>query len=104
MKHAVLLLFLVSFVSVLADAQDRDQRIADLEKQLAEAKSSISVLQKTIDSLSTDIMALHQPEKGPATDVTTAAKEESGGNLTLPAISPRGSLVPKMGATSTTVT
>src|SRR5258706_16066347 len=79
MKQPVLLLFLVSIASVLAYGQDRDQRIADLEKQLADAKSSIAVLQKTVDSLSTDIRALHQPEKGPATDVTAAAKEESEG-------------------------
>ena len=79
MKQVVILLVL-SIVAVFADAQDRDQRIADLEKQLAEAKSSIAVLQKTVDSLSTDILALHRPEKGPATDVTTGAKEDGAGN------------------------
>ena len=79
MKQARLLIFLVVIVPVLANAQDRDRRIADLEKQLAEAKSSIAVLQKTVDSLSTDIRALHEPEKQSATDVTTVAKEESGG-------------------------
>src|SRR5258706_2379489 len=78
MKQPVLLLFLVSIASVLAYGQDRDQRIADLEIQLAEAKSSIAVLQKTVDSLSTDIQELHQPEKGPATVATSLAKKEVG--------------------------
>src|SRR6476646_9548905 len=79
MKQARLLIFLMVIVPVLANAQDRDQRIADLEKQLADAKRSIAILQKTVDSLSTDIRALHEPEKQSATGVTTVAREESGG-------------------------
>ena len=79
MKQARLLLFLVVIVPVLMNAQDRDQRIAALEKQLAEAKNTIAVLQKTVDSLSTDIRALHEPEKQSAKVVTPVAREESGG-------------------------
>jgi hypothetical protein len=35
-------------------AEDRDQRIAELERQLAEARTGVATLQKTIESLSTD--------------------------------------------------
>jgi Phosphate-selective porin O and P len=82
MNQLALFLSLGSIFPALAEGQERDQRIADLERQLAEAKGSIAVLQKTIDSLSTDIRALRQPE-AEATAATTGAahgvKKEDGG-------------------------
>ena len=75
----IALLCLMSIIPMLADAQDRDQRIADLERKLAEAQSSVSVLQKTIESLSAEMQALREPE---SMAVAGAAKESGG---TLPA-------------------
>jgi hypothetical protein len=62
MKQLRLFLFLAGTIPALAAEQDRDQRIADLERQLTEARGSIAELQKTIDSLSTEVHALRQPE------------------------------------------
>jgi hypothetical protein len=66
MKKAALFLCLTVIIPALANGQDRDQRIADLERQLTEAKSSVAALQKTIESLSAEVRALRQPEPGPA--------------------------------------
>jgi hypothetical protein len=55
MKQAALFLCLTGFIPVLADGQDRDQRIADLERQPTEAKGTVAALQKTIESLSTQV-------------------------------------------------
>jgi hypothetical protein len=71
MKQAALLLCLASILPALADGQDRDQRIADLERQLTEAKGSVAALQKTIESLSKEVQALRQPES--KSDVATTA-------------------------------
>ena len=46
MKQISLFLCLAGIIPALVDGQDRDQRIADLEKQLTEAKGSIAALQK----------------------------------------------------------
>jgi len=61
-KHFALFLFFASIVPALADGQDRDQRIANLERQLADAKGSVAVLQKTIESLSKEVQALRKPD------------------------------------------
>ena len=61
MKPVALFLCLTSIIPALAAGQDRDQRIADLERQLAEAKNGVATLQKTIESLSTEVQALRQP-------------------------------------------
>ncbi|MBZ5677196.1 MAG: OprO/OprP family phosphate-selective porin [Acidobacteriia bacterium] len=82
MKQVALFLCLTGFVAALADGQDRDKRIADLERQLTEAKGSVAALQKTIDSLATEVQALRQPgsKAAPATAAATpVAKETSGG-------------------------
>ena len=82
MKQLALFLCLTNIIPALAVGQDRDQRFAELERQLTEAKSSIAVLQKTIESLSTEMQALRQPETKPAATTTGAkpgGKEESGG-------------------------
>ena len=71
----IALLCLMSTIPMLADAQDRDQRIADLERKLAEAQSSVSVLQKTIESLSAEMQALREPA---SMAVAGAAKEPGG--------------------------
>jgi hypothetical protein len=51
-------------VSVVASArgQDRDQRIAELERKLVEANGSITALQKTVESLSNAVQELRQPD------------------------------------------
>ena len=81
MKQLALFLCLTNIIPALAVGQDRDQRFAELARQLTEAKSSIAVLQKTIESLSTEMQALRQPESRPAAATTGAkpvGKEESG--------------------------
>jgi hypothetical protein len=62
MKTAAFFFCLASIVPAIPDDKDRDQRIADLERQLAEAKSSVAGLQKTIETLSTEVRALRGPE------------------------------------------
>jgi len=65
MKIPVLLAILVSLTSPVASSQDRDTRIADLDKKLAAARETASALQKTIDSLATELASLRQPENAP---------------------------------------
>jgi hypothetical protein len=68
-----LFLCLSSIIPALAAGQDRDQRIADLERQLTEAKASVETLQKTIESLSKEVQALRPPESKSDVGTTTAA-------------------------------
>ena len=73
MKQVALFLCLTGIIPALADGQDRDEHIADLERKLAEAKGSVAALQKTIESLSTEVQALRQPDAKSALVVATAA-------------------------------
>src|SRR5258708_23457667 len=73
MKPLALFLCLTAIIPALAMAQERDQRIADLERQLMEAKGSVAALQKTIESLSAEVKALHEPESKSAIATTGAA-------------------------------
>jgi hypothetical protein len=79
MRPISLFLCLAGIIPTLANGQDRDQRIADLERQLMEAKGSVAALQKTIDSLATEVQALRQPgsKHTEATASTPVAKETS---------------------------
>jgi len=63
MSRIILLLLLTCLWAAIGQGQDRDQRIADLERQLTEAKASIATLQKTMESLSTEMQALRQPDQ-----------------------------------------
>ncbi len=74
MKQVALFLCLMGILPALMDGQDRDERIADLERKLAEAKGSIAVLQKTIESLSTEMQALRQPDSKSAGVAASASK------------------------------
>lgn len=71
MKQIALFLCLTGIIPALTYGQDRDQRIADLERQLTETKGSVAALQKTIESLSKEVQALRRPES--KSDVATAA-------------------------------
>jgi hypothetical protein len=73
MNRILVVLVVASILSIVASGQDRDQRIADLERQLAEAKGSVATLQKTIESLSTEVQALRQPDPRSAVVAATAA-------------------------------
>jgi Phosphate-selective porin O and P len=66
MKVFAVLLCLASIKPAWAEEQDRDQRIADLQRQLAEAKSGVTVLQKTIEALSEEVQALRKSDSNPA--------------------------------------
>ena len=74
--QVALFLCLAGLIPALADGQDRAQRVADLERKLTEAKDSVAVLQKTIESLSTVVQALRQPD--PKSPVPAPAKITSG--------------------------
>jgi hypothetical protein len=78
MKPLALFLCFTGIIPALADGQDRDQHIADLERQLTEAKGTVAALQKTIEWLSTEVQALRQPEPKPSTTAGSApvAKED----------------------------
>ena len=80
MRQISLFLCLAGIIPTLADGQERDQRIADLERQLSEAKGSVAALQKTIDSLAMEMQALRQPgsKAAEAPAATPVAKETSG--------------------------
>jgi hypothetical protein len=60
MKLWVLLLYLALVIPPLAEAQDRDERFAHLERSLAEARSALATLQKTVETLSTEVQTLRQ--------------------------------------------
>src|SRR5712671_5164231 len=79
MKRIALFLCLTGTIAPLMNGQDRDQRIADLERQLTEARGSVAALQKTIESLSAEVQALHQPEPKSAVATTGAAPVKEGG-------------------------
>jgi hypothetical protein len=71
LKQVALFLCLTGIIPSLADGQDRDQRIADLERKLTEAKDSVAALQKTIESLSAEVRALRQPDSRSAVVAAT---------------------------------
>jgi hypothetical protein len=89
-KRFALFLCLTGIIPALADGQDRDQRIADLERKLTEAKGSIAALQKTVESLSTEVQALRQPDTksavatAGAVPAVPAPSEEAGAEKTDP--------------------
>ena len=66
MNRIVVSLLGVCICSLIASGQDRDQRIADLERHLAEARVSVAALQKVIESVSSEVEALRQPAKATA--------------------------------------
>jgi hypothetical protein len=76
-KPVALFLCLASALPLWAEDQDRDQRIAALERQLAEAKKGVATLQKTIESLSTEVQALRQTPSKAAQDELTSKTEAS---------------------------
>ena len=78
MKRVSFLCF-TGFFAALAYGQDRYQRIADLEKQLAEAKASVTALQKTIESLSTEMQELRQPDHMTSAAESAAPSEKTTG-------------------------
>ena len=61
MNHFPRFLLVASLLSTVAVGQDRDQRIADLERKLAEAKNSMAAVQKTIDGLTSEMQGLREP-------------------------------------------
>jgi hypothetical protein len=74
MRAAALVLCLILVMPPLAQPQDRDERIANLEQTPAEARSSVAALQKTIELLSTEVQALRQPARGASTLADSAAE------------------------------
>ena len=76
MKQTSLFLCLACVIPTLAHGQDRDQRIADLERQFMEAKGSVAALQKTIESLATEVKAL-RPASTPVSKETSGAQTDA---------------------------
>ncbi len=90
------LLLLVSVGSLLPSAgngQDLDPRIAELDKKLTAARNAASSLQRTIESLATELTNLRQGDKTitgpsapslePTVEVDIAAKEDAFKNQML---------------------
>jgi len=63
---------------LLADESDRDRKIADLERQLVEARSNVANLQKTMESLAEELRTLQRPEAAaPAAAPSSSGDTES---------------------------
>ena len=62
MKTTIRLCCIAYMIPVMTNAQDRDQRISELERKLVEARSTVAALLSTIDSLSTEVRTLRQPD------------------------------------------
>jgi hypothetical protein len=84
MNRTVAILLALGLFSKAALAQERDERIIDLERMLAEAKNSVAALQNTIESLSTKVQALRQSSSKSA---AVAAPADPFAVATLPASS-----------------
>lgn len=61
MRTIALVFCAVALLPGFASGQDRDERIADLERKLAEARNSVAALQTTVEVLSTELQALKTP-------------------------------------------
>ncbi|HYM07260.1 MAG TPA: porin [Terriglobales bacterium] len=61
MNRILVLLLAVGILPLAVSGQDRDERIADLERKLAEARNSVAALQKTIEGLTSEVQMLRQP-------------------------------------------
>src|SRR5262245_7515312 len=59
------LLAATTLLPVTAYAQDQDRRIAELERNLAEARNVAAALQKTIDGLADEVKALRGTASAP---------------------------------------
>lgn len=76
MKTTIRLCCIACMIPVMTNAQDRDQRISDLERKLVEARSTVAALLSTIDSLSTEVRTLRQPDlKSPLIAGTAPVQE-----------------------------
>ena len=61
MNRILAFLLLGSMLPIVSMGQDRDERISDLERKLAEARNSVAALQKTIEGLTSEMQTLRQP-------------------------------------------
>jgi hypothetical protein len=83
MKYA-LYFAIAAFLCPTCRAQDRDAKVAELDKKLTAAREAASELQKTIEGLATELAALHQTDKpsspssfGPAAAARTSPPKEA---------------------------
>ena len=85
MRPIVLVFGAVVIISGYAYGQDRDQRIADLEQKLGQARDNVVALQKAIESLTTELQSLQEakpaqsslPSQTPASGPAALKKELS---------------------------
>src|SRR5579864_1619587 len=75
-----LILLLRFALPAFAQERDRNQHIADLERQLGQAQGSMAAQQKTIDSLSMEMQALRQSDHSSSetTAAALASKKDTG--------------------------
>ena len=66
MRPIVLVFGAVVIISGYAYGQDRDQRIADLEQKLGQARDNVVALQKAIESITTELHALREAKAAPS--------------------------------------
>ena len=80
MKRFPAFLLISGILSIAALGQDRDQRIADLERKLSEARNTVAALQKTIEGLASEMQTLRQADSTSAGLAATApAPKDAGG-------------------------
>ncbi len=60
MKRIVVFLFIATVLPRPANGQNREDRVADLERKLSETRSVVAALQKTIEGLASEMQALRQ--------------------------------------------
>ncbi len=61
MKRIVVFLFIATVLPRPANGQNREDRVADLERKLSETRSVVAALQRTIEGLTSEMQALRQP-------------------------------------------
>ena len=70
-KRVALIFCLASISPAWVYGQSSEQRIADLERQLNEARNGVAALQKTVESLATEVHALRQANTAPLSATTS---------------------------------
>lgn len=92
MNRVSLLLIFGGLLSSAVHGQDRDARIADLDKKLAAARETASTLQRTIEALATELTSLRQsdntvtpptPSPQPTADTRSVPKADAFKNQIL---------------------
>ena len=75
---------LVLVMTVGAQAQDRDAKVADLDRRLSDARALAQQLQRTIDGLAAELRAVREPVPVPPTVAVDVTGARSTGSPDVP--------------------